>query len=71
VETIVKDVMDMLTNFVSAGGGLWLVWGVIVLATGIKDKSGPQLQTGIWQIVGGAMIISAASLFSRFVADLT
>jgi len=59
------SVMDLITKFVTAGGGLWLIWGVIVLATGIKDKSGPQLQSGIWQIIGGALIITAANLFSK------
>ena len=69
--------MDLLSNFtiighilwvflgvaMLAGGGMWLLWGAILLATGLKDKSGPQLQQGIWQIVGGLMIIIATLLF--------
>ena len=50
------------------GGGLWLVWGVVVLAGGLKDKNGPALQSGIWQIVGGGLIIAAAALFSSVVS---
>jgi hypothetical protein len=64
---IFQEVINLITKFVTAGGGLWLVWGVIVLATGIKDKSGPQLQSGIWQIVGGGMIIAAAVLFGKVI----
>ncbi|MGL5973414.1 MAG: hypothetical protein ACRCZK_06875 [Oscillospiraceae bacterium] len=55
--------LDLIKNFVTIGGGLWLVWGVVVLAGGLKDKNGPALQGGIWQIVGGGMIIAAAQMF--------
>lgn len=60
---LVKQVIDLISKFATIGGGLWLVWGAIVLAGGLKDKNGPQLQSGIWQVVGGAMIIAAALLF--------
>ncbi len=65
--TLLTEVLDMLSKFVILGGGLWLVWGVIILAGGLKDKNGPQLQSGIWQIIGGAMIIAAAVLFDSLV----
>ena len=55
--------MEMLTQCCLAGGALWTAWGLIVLAGALKDKSGPQLQSGIWQIIGGALIISASALF--------
>ena len=60
---LVKQVIYLISKFATIGGGLWLVWGAIVLAGGLKDKNGPQLQSGIWQVVGGAMIIAAALLF--------
>lgn len=60
---LVKQVIDLISKFATIGGGLWLVWGAIVLAGGLKDKNGPQLQSGIWQVVGGAMIIAASLLF--------
>ena len=62
-----KDVTDMVVKFATAGGGLWLIWGVIVLASGLKDKNGPALQSGIWQVIGGGMIIAAAQLFKTIV----
>ena len=61
-------VTELITKFAITGGGLWLVWGVIVLAGALKDKNGPQLQGGIWQIVGGGMIIAAAAMFSSITA---
>lgn len=60
---LLNQVLTMITRFATIGGGLWLVWGVVVLAGGLKDKNGPALQSGIWQIVGGGLIITAAILF--------
>lgn len=60
---LLKQVLKLVQQFATIGGGLWLVWGVIVLAGGLKDKNGPALQSGIWQIVGGALIIAAAAVF--------
>lgn len=64
---LLNQVLELVTKFAVIGGGLWLVWGVVVLAGGLKDKNGPALQSGIWQIVGGGLIIAAAALFSSVV----
>ena len=53
----------ILTQSATAGGGLWTVWGVITLAGGLKDQNGPQLQSGMWQAIGGGLIVAAALLF--------
>ena len=66
---LLNQVLELVSKFAIIGGGLWLVWGVIVLAGGLKDKNGPALQSGIWQIVGGGMIIAAAALFNYVVAS--
>ncbi|NLD49100.1 MAG: hypothetical protein GX660_18225 [Clostridiaceae bacterium] len=60
---LLNQVLELISKFAIIGGGLWLVWGVVVLAGGLKDKNGPALQSGIWQIVGGGLIIAAAALF--------
>ena len=65
---LLNQVLTLVTKFAIIGGGLWLVWGVVVLAGGLKDKTGPALQSGIWQIVGGGLIIAAAALFSSVVS---
>ncbi|MDR1604002.1 MAG: hypothetical protein LBS10_04325 [Gracilibacteraceae bacterium] len=52
METL-RSVMEIIVKFVTFGGSLWLVWGVVILAGGLKDKNGPALQSGLWQIVGG------------------
>lgn len=65
---LLNQVLTLVTKFAIIGGGLWLVWGVVVLAGGLKDKNGPALQSGIWQIVGGGLVIAAAALFSSVVS---
>lgn len=61
---LLNEALTLMTTFAKIGGGGWLVWGVIVLAGGLKDKNGPALQSGLWQIVGGGMILAAAVMFS-------
>lgn len=61
---LLDQVLALVQKFAIIGGGLWLVWGVIVLAGGLKDKNGPALQSGIWQIIGGGLIIAASAIFS-------
>ena len=61
---LLTQVLELVTTFGIMGGGFWLVWGVIVLAGGLKDKNGPALQSGIWQVIGGGLIIAACALFS-------
>ncbi|HBP65249.1 MAG TPA: hypothetical protein DD730_13515 [Desulfosporosinus sp.] len=64
---LLNQVVALVQKFAVIGGGFWLLWGVIVLAGGLKDKNGPALQAGIWQIVGGGLIIAAAALFANIV----
>lgn len=61
---LLNTILDLFTKFAIIGGGLWLVWGAIVTGGALKDHNGPQIQTGVWQIVGGGLIIAAAALFN-------
>lgn len=63
-----NDVLGLFQNFATIGGALWLVWGAVTLAGGLKDQNGPQLQSGIWQCLGGGLIIAAAVLFGQISA---
>lgn len=60
---VVTQALNLFTQFAMIGGGLWAVWGVITLAGGLKDQNGPATQSGVWQVVGGGLIIAAAALF--------
>lgn len=64
---LLKSLLDLIAQFVTVGGGLWALWGVIVLAGALKDKNGPALQGGVWQLVGGGMTLAAALLFSTLI----
>lgn len=64
---IFNTVIDLLKQGVMIGGGLWTLWGAVVLGGALKDHNGPGMQTGIWQMVGGMIIIGAAGLFGSIV----
>ncbi len=64
---LLNEVLDIGAKFSMFGGALWTIWGVFVLAGALKDKTGPALQSGIWQIVGGLLIMAASTMFN-FVA---
>lgn len=61
---LLEQILDLFTTFAMIGGGLWLVWGAIVTGGALRDQNGPQIQTGVWQIIGGGLIIAAAALFT-------
>lgn len=61
---MLASVLELFVKFATIGGGLWCVWGAVTLAGGLKDHNGPQTQSGVWQVVGGGLIIAAAQLFS-------
>lgn len=60
---LLNQVFNLISKFTLVGGGMWLIWGTVMLAGALKDKNGPQLQTAIWQVVGGMLIIVAAGWF--------
>ena len=64
---LLNQALELITKFTGIGGGLWLLWGVIVFAGGLKDKNGPALQSGIWQLIGGGLIIAVTALFNNVV----
>ncbi|MBS4749585.1 hypothetical protein GMA11_06210 [Granulicatella sp. zg-ZJ] len=61
---LLGQVIKLIIDAVTLGGGLWLLFGAIILAGGLRDKNGPQIQTGIWQIAGALVILGAALLFN-------
>ena len=60
---LLTQVFDLISKVTLVGGGLWLIWGTVILAGALKDKNGPQLQSGIWQVVGGMLILVAGVWF--------
>ncbi|SCQ65195.1 hypothetical protein [Propionibacterium freudenreichii] len=60
-----NTILTLFAKFATIGGGLWLVWGAIQTGINLRDHNGPGIQGGIWQIVGGGLIIAAAQLFAN------
>lgn len=60
-----NQVLSLASKGVIAFGGFWLVWGLIVLGSGIKDKTAPDIKQGIGQIVGGAIVILGGALITQ------
>lgn len=59
-----SEVMGLVQTAVLAGGAIWLTIGAVILGLGLKNKEAPQIQSGIWQVVGGALITTAGAYLS-------
>ena len=64
-----SQIMNLFKVAIVAGGSIWLVVGAVIFALGLKNKEAPQIQSGIWQIIGGAIIIAAGVFFSTLNFD--
>ena len=65
---LMTTVLNNVVKYTNIGAGLWLLYGVFILAMGLKDKTGPQIQSGIWQIVGGGLILATSTLVMTLIA---
>lgn len=55
--------MTLIQKAVTTGGAIWLVVGVVIFGIALKDKNGPDMRSGLWQIVGGGLITAAGVWF--------
>lgn len=46
-------------------GGFYVIWGLVVLAGGFKDKTAPEVKQGMGQMIAGAMILLAAAFVTQ------
>ena len=54
---IITQIINLISNVV--------LFGVIQLAGGLKNHNGGDINSGLWQIAGGVLIILAAALFKQ------
>lgn len=59
-----NQVLSLAQRGVIGFGVFWIVWGLVVLGSGMKDKTAPDIKQGIGQIFGGAIIVLAGGLIS-------
>lgn len=58
--SIFTQMIDLFAKGVGALGGIYCVLGMLSIARGYKDHAGADMNTGISQIVSGAIYILAA-----------
>lgn len=59
-----NQVLQIAQKGVIGFGTFWIIWGLVVLGSGLKDKTAPDIKQGIGQICGGAVIVLAGALIS-------
>lgn len=52
---------SIISKGLIAFGGVWTVWGIVVMAGGLNDHNGQDIKQGVLRAVGGALIIAAAA----------
>jgi hypothetical protein len=62
---------NTLVSIAKALAALLIVWGGVELASGLHDSSGHQVQTGIWQMVGGVVLVAAAIIVGGMLPNAT
>ena len=54
----------MLYEVITIGGSVWIAIGLVIVGIGLKDKTGPEIQKGIWQIIGGGLVVVAGGIIA-------
>ena len=67
VDPIFGGAVELMTRACTLGGGAVTGWGVVLLGGALKDKNGVSMDTGIWQIIAGVIIIAGGQLFGNLV----
>lgn len=62
--TLLNDVLSLLSGGVGLIGGFLIAWGIVQLALSVKENHGNNIEKGILTIVSGAMIVAAAVFFN-------
>ena len=60
---ILDAALSLMKSACTLGGGFLAIWGIIQIATNLKDHNGPAITGGVWQLLGGVMIVVAGQLF--------
>jgi hypothetical protein len=61
---VLSQAISLMSKFAIAGGSIYAAWGLVGLGGALKDHNGPGIQSGIWTIAGGGLIIAAGALFN-------
>ena len=61
MDAMFSTMINYLSIGVRAAGALLAVWGLISVGRGLKDSNGPGIQNGVMELIGGGIIILAAT----------
>lgn len=68
-EKIIMDFLSRGMNLISIGvgafGAVWIIWGIIVLATGLNETNGHSIRDGFLRAIAGALIVAAAAWLTQ------
>lgn len=59
--TFLTKARDYTATGVTVFGSFYAAWGTIHLVQGWKDKNGPDMQQGMWQLISGVVMIAIAT----------
>lgn len=57
---------EFMSKAILIGGGIWTVLGIIKIAMSLNDHNGQQMKDGVFQALGGAMVVAVATWFTTF-----
>ena len=47
--------MDIISKGMIVFGGIWTVWGIIILATGLNETNGHSIRDGVLRVFSGSL----------------
>ncbi len=62
--SLLKDILELLSEGIGLVGGIVLVWGVIQFALSIKNNHGNNIENGVLTMVCGGLVTAAAIFFN-------
>lgn len=62
---LLNQVLTLISTIIGAGGAALGLWGAVTLGSALPNHDGPGITNGFWRLLGGALIIAAAVMFSK------
>ena len=62
---IFNNIIKIICTGICAYGSYLIVMGGVQFASSLKDKSGPGVQSGLLEIVGGVIVVALAVYFTQ------
>ncbi|MDR1150365.1 MAG: hypothetical protein LBJ93_01910 [Clostridiales bacterium] len=67
---LVHEILLLACKYIQLGGAFWAIFGVLAVANAFKNFNSPELESGIWQIVGGTLVVSSGILLRLIIKGI-